>query len=65
LFLTGHKDGKVLLWRSDSFIGTLYDYQDEITCMTKCYEGVAICTWHGQIHLWDAHLTKSTKTIDL
>jgi hypothetical protein len=53
LFLTGHKDGRVLIWRSDAYIGILSNYKDEITCMTKCYEGLAICTWRGKIYLWD------------
>jgi WD40 repeat protein len=65
LFLTGHKDGKVHLWRSDSYIGVLTDYKDEVTCMTKCYEGLAICTWRGFIHLWDTNLKNCTKTIEL
>lgn len=43
----------------------MHDYKDEITCMTKCFEGIAICTWRGMIHIWDVHLTRSTKTIDL
>jgi len=61
MFLTGHQDGKVLLWRSDSYIGVLADYNNEITCMTKCFEGLAICTWNGTIYFWDTYLTKSTK----
>jgi hypothetical protein len=65
LFLTGHKDGKILLWRSDSFIGVMHDYKDEVTCMTKCFEGIAICTWRGMIHIWDVHLTKCVKSIEL
>lgn len=65
LFLTGHKDGKVHLWRSDSYIGVLTDYKDEVTCMTKCYEGLAICTWRGFIHLWDNNVAHCTKTIEL
>jgi hypothetical protein len=65
LFLTGHKDGTVLLWRSDAYIGVLEQYEHEITCMTKCFEGLAICTWAGQVNLWDVHLTKCTKRIEL
>lgn len=26
IYLTGHQDGKVLLWRSDQYIGILADY---------------------------------------
>jgi len=55
--LTGHKDGKIHLWKHDGYIGTLTDYKDEITCMSKCFEAVAICTWRGMIHLWDLNLS--------
>jgi hypothetical protein len=65
LFLTGHKNGRVLMWRSDSYIGVLTDYKDEITCMSKCFEGIVICTWRGNLHIWDTHLTRSMKTIEL
>jgi hypothetical protein len=53
------------MWRSDSYIGMLMDYKDEITCMSKCFEGIAICTWPGTIHFWDIHLTREAKTIHL
>ena len=65
LILTGHKDGKVLIWRSDAFLGVLTDYKDEVTCMTKCFEGIAICTWRGMIHIWDTNLNHQIKTIEL
>lgn len=54
-----------MLWRSDAYIGVLEQYEHEITCMTKCFEGLAICTWSGQVNLWDVHLTKCTKRIEL
>jgi hypothetical protein len=63
--LTGHKDGKVHLWRSDAYIGMLTDYKDEVTCMTRCFEGIAICTWRGIINLWDSKLSVCTKSIEL
>jgi len=65
LFLTGHKDGKVLIWRSDSYIGMLADYRDEITAMSPCFEGIAIGTARGFIHIWDNYLSRSIKTIEL
>ena len=65
LFLTGHQDGKVHIWRSDAYIGMLTDYKDEVTCMTRCFEGVAICTWRGFVHLWDQNLQICTKSIEL
>ena len=65
IFLTGHKDGKVLLWRSDQYIGVLADYHDEVTAMCKCFEGVAIGTTRGFIHIWDSYLSKCMKSIEL
>ena len=65
IFITGHKDGKVRLWSSEGYIGTLTDYRDEVVAMTKCFQGIAICTWRGFIHLWDSQLTQCTKTIEL
>lgn len=55
----------MLLWRFDSLIAVLIDYQDEITCMSKCFEGIAICTWAGKVHIWDSHLSRCTNTIEL
>ena len=65
IILTGHKDGKILMWRSDQYIGVLADYKDEITAMSRCFEGIAICTFRGFIHLWDIYLTRCVKTIEL
>jgi hypothetical protein len=65
IFLTGHRDGKVRLWKHQGYIGVLTDYRDEVVAMTKCFEGIAICTWRGFIHIWDSRLTKCTKTIEL
>ena len=65
VFLTGHRDGKVLIWRSDHYIGMLADYRDEITAMSPCFEGIAIGTARGFIHIWDSYLSRSTKTIEL
>ena len=53
------------MWRSDAYIGVLTDYQDEITAMSKCFEGIVICTWRGNLHIWDTQLTRSVKTIEL
>ncbi len=65
LFLTGHKDGKVLIWRSDCYIGILTDFEEEVVGITKCYEGIVFCTWPGRIHFWDINLIGPTKTIEL
>jgi hypothetical protein len=56
LFLTGHEDGKVLLWRIDGFISPLVDYRDAVTALSKCFEGVAIGTMRGNIYIWDTCL---------
>ena len=65
IFLTGHEDGKVLLWRSDAYIGVLADYKDAVTAMSECFEGVAIATTRGFIHVWDSYLSKCMKSIEL
>ena len=44
LILTGHKDGKVLVWRLQNYIQVLGDYGSSITCLSKCFEGIAIAT---------------------
>ena len=53
------------MWRSDAYIGVLTDYQNEITSMSKCFEGIMICTWRGNLYIWDTQLTCSVKTIKL
>ena len=53
IFLTGHKNGRVLMWRSDDYVGLLVDYKDEVTCMSQCFEGIVFCTWRGNMHIWD------------
>lgn len=65
LFITGHKDGKVLIWRLQQFIAVLDDYHCEVTAMTKCFEGIAIATVKGHIFIWDEYLLKCNKIIDL
>jgi hypothetical protein len=53
LILTGHKDGHVLAWRSDGFIGKLdYFKDDEITAIIRSREGILICTWTGNVHIF-------------
>ena len=44
IFVTGHKDGRVLLWRSDHYLDVLENYEEEISALTKCLEGIAIGT---------------------
>jgi len=64
IVLTGHEDGKVLIWGLDAFIDILFDYQVEITCMSKCYDGYAIATKLGNIFIWDVNLTTEMRDID-
>lgn len=49
IFITGHKDGKILIWRIQGFIAELADFGSEITAMSKCFEGVAFATDNGII----------------
>lgn len=65
MILTGHKDGKVLIWRSDSYLGVLTDFEEEVSTMNKCLEGLVFCTWSGRLHFWDIHLTGPTRTIEI
>jgi hypothetical protein len=65
IFLTGHKDGKILVWRSDHFIDELKNYQDEISAMSKCMEGIAFCTINGRIYIWDSELKQQRRALDL
>jgi hypothetical protein len=63
--LTGHKDGSVLIWKLFQYVGVLENYKDEITAITKCFDGIAIGTMRGLIYIWDNYLLKCTKTIEL
>jgi WD40 repeat protein len=65
MILTGHKDGKVMLWRSDAYLGVLHDFEEEISCMNLCSEGIVFCSWSGRIHFWDINLNGATRTIEL
>lgn len=65
IILTGHKDGSVLIWKLFSYVGVLENYKDEITAITKCFEGIAIGTMRGMIYIWDNYLLKCMKTIEL
>jgi len=65
IMLTGHKDGKVLMWRSDSYMGVLHDFEEEVSAMNLCFEGIVFCTWAGRIHFWDINLKGATRSIEL
>lgn len=65
ILLTGHKDGSVLIWKLFQYVGVLDNYKDEVTAITKCFEGIAIGTTRGMIYLWDNYLLKCMKTIEL
>lgn len=43
----------------------LADYKDAVTAMSECFEGVAIATTRGFIHVWDSYLSKCMKSIEL
>ena len=65
IILTGHKDGKVLVWRSDKFVGCMHDFEEEVTAINKSSEGIVICTCMGQIHVWDVNLRGKLHSISL
>jgi len=65
IFLTGHKDGHVLIWKLYQYVGVLHNYKDEVTAISKCFEGVAIGTARGYIYIWDNYLLKCAKTVEL
>jgi hypothetical protein len=54
-----------LIWKLFSYVGVLENYKDEITAITKCFEGIAIGTMRGMIYIWDNYLLKCMKTIEL
>ena len=49
IFLTGHKDGKILVWRIQGYIAKLTTFDCPVTAMSKCFEGVAFGTSIGII----------------
>lgn len=65
LILTGHEDGKVLVWRLKSYIAVLQDYGDAVTVLSKCFEGIAVGTCRGQIFIWDVNLLGEQRVIDV
>ena len=65
LVLTGHSDGKVLVWRLGGYIDVLIDYRIPVNVMTKCYEGIAIGVADGNIYIWDVNLIAESKVIDI
>ena len=65
LILTGHKDGKILVWRLQNYVGVLDDYGCEVTAMSKVYQGIAFATTRGHIYIWDEYLLKCNKVIDI
>lgn len=65
IILTGHKDGSVLIWKLFQYVGILDNYKDEITAITKCFEGICIGTMRGSLYIWDNSLLKCMKTVEL
>lgn len=63
--LTGHEDGRVLIWSLQKFVCVLDDYKVKVTCISKCFEGIAFATADGKIHIWDEYLYKAQKIIDI
>lgn len=69
MLLTGHKDGKVLVWDyiEDEFscVKVLSDYKHEIIEIIYLKNEIGIATEDSFIHLWDLSLKEPLKYIDL
>jgi WD40 repeat protein len=69
ILITGHKDGKVLLWEFDGeefkAPRTIVDYKHEIIEIIYLESGLGITTDDSLIHIWDLGLKNSLKDIDL
>lgn len=65
LILTGHDDGKVLVWRLTSFINSLRQYDSAVNVLSKCFEGIAIGTKNGLIAIWDVNLLGEQRKINI
>lgn len=55
----------MLIWKLFQYVGVLDKYNEEITTIVKCFDGIAIGTKNGYIYIWDNSLLKCTKTIEL
>ena len=53
LFLTGHSDGKLCVWRYGELLTVLAEYKAEVTCLGGVPRngGVAVGTSRGQVFL--------------
>ena len=67
LYITGHSDGKLCIWRYGEFIATLAQYSSEVTCLSKVPQngGIVAGTSRGAIFLWDATLSSTLWHVDL
>ena len=70
MLLTGHKDGKVLIWEYDEeeefqYSRVLSDYKHEIVEIIYLENEVGIATEDSFIHLWDLFFKTPLKYIDL
>ena len=74
LILTGHKDGRVAIWKFNQFQAILMDYKDEVTCMNYCSEGIVFGTSRGFLYVvstrklslqWDKYLSACVKVLEL
>jgi hypothetical protein len=65
LVVTGHVDGKVVLWQDLKLSSVLATYQGEIIdiCLIRAF--VAVATSEGVIELWTLAFDKCIRKIDL
>lgn len=65
LVVTGHVDGKVVLWQDLKLSAVLATYQGEIVDMCLIRTFVAVATSQGVIELWTLAFDKCIRKIDL
>lgn len=65
LVVTGHVDGKVVLWQDLKLSAVLATYQGEIVDMCLIRTFIAVATSQGVIELWNLAFDKCIRKIDL
>jgi WD40 repeat protein len=65
VLLTGHKDGKLVLWSSLMPVKVLKEYRSEIVEIVLVKEAIVVGTEDGTLHFWLYSLDKCIKSIDI
>ena len=53
VFLTGHVQGSVHVWKLHNHVGELGNFKSPVTALSHCKEGLAIGTARGNIYIYD------------